>query len=55
MPKYKKLAGLPGTGSNAVSFPVGKPSHSEGFLVEFETNDGTRWVGNFSGGGVFKM
>jgi hypothetical protein len=50
MPKYRKLSGLPGAGPLPVSFPGGKISHSEGFVVEFETNDGDRWFGNFGGG-----
>ena len=50
MSKFRKLPGLPGTGPLPVSFPTGRTLHSEGFVVEFQTNDGSRWVGNFSEG-----
>lgn len=45
----RTLAGLPAYGPSAISFP--KPNaFREGFVVEFTTNEGERWIGNFSEG-----
>ena len=45
----RTLAGLPAYGPPAISFP--KPNaFREGFVVEFTTNEGERWIGNFSEG-----
>lgn len=45
----RSLAGLPAYGPPAISFP--KPNaFREGFVVEFTTNEGERWIGNFAEG-----
>ncbi|MCB5205545.1 hypothetical protein LH464_24220 [Neorhizobium sp. T786] len=45
----RTLAGLPAYGPPAISFP--KPNaFREGFVVEFTTNEGESWIGNFSEG-----
>jgi hypothetical protein len=47
MPIARPLAGLPAYGPRALSFP--RPdAHSEGYVVEFTTASGDKWVGNFA-------
>ena len=47
------LPGLPPYGPSAVSFSSsGYGAHREGVVIEFESVDGHRWVGNFQRGGT---
>lgn len=45
----RTLAGLPAYGPPTISFPTPN-AFREGFVVEFTTNKGERWIGNFSEG-----
>jgi hypothetical protein len=51
MTSFRKLPGLPPYGPRAVSFPKEWESRGqEGFVVEFASPSGQKWVGNFKRG-----
>lgn len=51
MGDWKILKGLPAEGPLAVPFSTnGRGTHSEGLVVEFVSETGERWVGNFQPG-----
>lgn len=48
---YRVLKGLPAYGPMAISFPESRAKFGrEGFVVEFNNEDGSSWVGNFLSG-----
>ncbi|HJZ98877.1 MAG TPA: hypothetical protein VKE70_20350, partial [Candidatus Solibacter sp.] len=51
MEPFRVLAGLPGTGPWPEQFSTtGRGTHREGFVVEFNTDTDSAWVGNFQRG-----
>jgi hypothetical protein len=51
MASFKVLPGLPSVGAMPEQFSAtGQGKHREGYVVEFTTARGERWVGNFQPG-----
>lgn len=51
MPRFKILPGLPDTGPRFIAFPTeSKAEYSEGLVVQFFSQNGSSWIGNFASG-----